>query len=188
LNAALLPITPLAAPLAAALTVLVLVAAVRDYRFRRIPNWLSLSGILTGLALNSILFGLSGLGGALKAAGYGFAVYFGLYLLRAMGAADVKLMSAVGAIAGPGRWFTIFILTALIGGVTGILLILYRGRFRHTFWNMGFVLWELMHLRPPHLASEELDVRSTRGLTLPAGVRIAAGSLAFLLISTIWGR
>jgi prepilin peptidase CpaA len=170
------------------LAALVVTAAIYDLRFRRIPNWLSLSGVIAGLLLNAILFGIPGLGGAAKAMAYGFGVYFALYLLRAMGAGDVKLMAAVSAIAGPGRWFTIFLLTALIGGVVGIFLILLRGRFRRTFGNIGLALYQLMHFRPPHLASEELDVRSSRALTLPAGVRMASGALAFLLISALRGE
>jgi prepilin peptidase CpaA len=170
------------------LLALVVTAAVYDYRSRRIPNWLTLTGAMAGLLLNTVLFGLPGLGGAAKALVYGFAVYFALYLLHAMGAGDVKLMAGVSAFAGPGRWFTIFILTSLIGGITGLLLVIARGRLRHTFWNIGFVFFELMRFRLPHLAKEELDVRNPKAVTLPAGVRVAAGVIAYIVISAIWGR
>jgi prepilin peptidase CpaA len=166
---------------------MVVTSAIYDYRWRRIPNWLTLPGALAGLLLNAALFGLAGLGGSAKALGYGFAVYFVLYLLRALGAGDVKLMAAVSAFAGPGRWFTIFILTSLIGGVTALVLVIARGRLTHTLWNIGFVFSELLRFRPPHLGKEELDVRSPKALTLPAGVRIAAGVLAYIVISAVRG-
>ena len=49
-------------------------------------------------------------------------VYVPLYLIRGMGAGDVKLMAAVGAIAGPGHWLGIFLATAVIGGVVSLLV------------------------------------------------------------------
>ena len=184
----MLPLDPLALPLQPVIVALVVVAAVYDYRLRRIPNWLTISGIVAGLSLNLILFGLPGLAGAAQALLFGFAVYFVLYLLRAMGAGDVKLMAGVSAIAGPDRWFTIFVLISLIGGVTALALILVKGRFRHTFWNVGFIASQLMRFRSPAIGREELDIKNPKALTLPAGVRIAAGVLAFLLAGAIWPR
>jgi prepilin peptidase CpaA len=183
----MLPLEPLAAPLVPVLSALVLIAAAYDYRHRRIPNWLNVGGAGAGLLLNYALFGMGGLGGSAQALVYGFSVYFVLYLLRAMGAGDVKLMAAVSAIAGPGRWFTIFIFTSLIGGITAIALLAAKRRLRRTFWNVGFVFSQLARFRSPAIGSEELDVKNPKALTLPAGVRIAAGVFAFLIASTLWG-
>jgi hypothetical protein len=63
-----------------------------------------------------------------------------------------------------------------------------RGRFRHTFWNVGFIFSQLLRFRSPAIGSAELDVRNPKALTLPAGVRIAAGVFAFLAASAVWGR
>src|SRR5206468_6742745 len=98
------------------LALLVLVAAVYDLRFRRIPNWLNLSGIILGFGLNAFLFQWSGTAKAGEGMLLAVAVYLPLYVLRGMGAGDVKLMAAVGALVGPGNWFEIFIATALLGG------------------------------------------------------------------------
>ena len=78
------------------LLLLVLPAAVFDYRERRIPNWLVLAGIFAGTAMNAfphlrhtpsatvgLLFSLEGFGLA-------FGVIYFLYLLRGMGAGDVE--------------------------------------------------------------------------------------------------
>src|SRR5258708_213689 len=88
----------------ALLLAIVLGAAVYDVRYRRIPNWLTVAGVLAGLLLNSFLyqgtspavFGFPGLFFALKGLFVAFGVYVFLYALRAMGAGDVKLMAAVG--------------------------------------------------------------------------------------------
>jgi prepilin peptidase CpaA len=68
---------------------LLLAAAYYDVAFRRIPNRLTFGGLAAGLVLASVQGGWGGLGGALRGAVCGFATFFGLYLLRAMGAGDV---------------------------------------------------------------------------------------------------
>ena len=45
----------------AVLLLIVITAGIYDLRYRRIPNWLVLAGVLVGLALNLLLFGLAGL-------------------------------------------------------------------------------------------------------------------------------
>ena len=165
--------------------VLVITAAIFDIRSRRIPNWLTLSGILLGLGLNALLaypYPLEGL----KYSGLGmlfaFAVYFVLYLIHAMGAGDVKLMAAVGAIlASPSGWFRLFIVTALIGGMFAVVLLLAKGRVRKTFWNVAYLVNELGHARAPYMTHEELDVKSPKAVTLPHGFTVAVSCLIFVV-------
>ena len=172
-----------------ALAVIAMVAAVYDVRYRRIPNWLTLSGVLVGLGMNSIhntarynwRWALMGLGLA-------FLVYFPLYLLRGMGAGDVKLMAAIGATVGPVNWFVIFVLSNVLGGAAAVVLLLSKGRVLRTFSNLGYMLSELAHLRPPYMRKEELDVRSAKAVTMPHGLAIAVGSFVFLAVTGIWAR
>jgi prepilin peptidase CpaA len=166
------------------LLALVLAAAVYDARYRRIPNWLTLIGVLVGLGLNTFLYqGWPGLRFALMGLGIGFGVYFILYALRAMGAGDVKLMAGIGALVGWQDWFGIFIITAIIGGVAALLLVLFRGRFKKTLFNVGFILSEMKSGRPGYIGKEELDVRNPKALGLPHGAVIAVGTLVFLFLS-----
>lgn len=168
----------------ALLLALVLAAAVYDVRYRRIPNWLSLAGVLIGVALNAFLdqgrrgmFVASMLGLAIA-----FIVYFGLYALRAMGAGDVKLMAAIGALVGWERWFGIFFVTALVGGVMALILVVSRGRLKQTLFNVGFILSELKGGRPAYLAKEELDVKHKKALGLPHGAVIAVSTVFYLAL------
>lgn len=165
------------------LTVLVLTAGVYDIVYRRIPNWLAASGLALGVSLNTFLFEWAGLKASLLGIGFAFLIYFPLYLLRGMGAGDVKLMMAVGALAGPASWFAIFILTGILGGVIAIVLLLFRGRLRQTLWNVGFLLHRLMQFKAPYADHPELDVRSGQGVRLPHGAVIALGTMLFLTIS-----
>lgn len=170
--------------IAVVLLALVLCAAVYDVRYRKIPNWLTLLGVLVGLGLNTFLFqGWPGLRLSLMGLGMGFGIYFVLYALRAMGAGDVKLMAAVGSMVGWEDWFGIFIITAIVGGVAALLLVLFRGRLKKTLFNVSFILSEMKSGRPAYMGKEELDVRSPKALGLPHGAVIAVGTLAFLALS-----
>jgi prepilin peptidase CpaA len=165
-------------------------------RYRRIPNWLNVAGLVLGLILNSFLyqgtssyvFGFAGLLFALKGFGLAFVVYVFLYALRAMGAGDVKLMAAVGAIVGAENWFGIFIVTAIIGGIMSLLLVIARGRLQKTLFNVGFILSEMKSGRPAYLKNEELDVKNKKALGLPHGAVIAVGCIFFLALSAHYTR
>ena len=174
----------------AVLIALVLGAAVYDVRYRRIPNWLSLAGVLAGLALNAFLDqGRAGMFvSSLKGLAIGFGVYFVLYALRAMGAGDVKLMAAVGAVVGWPNWFGIFIITAIIGGIMALILVAARGRVRKTFGNVAFILSEMKGGRPAYVRKEELDVKNPKALGLPHGAVIAVGTFFFLAIAAHFTR
>lgn len=164
------------------LGILAMVAAGFDIRYRRIPNWLVLTGIVSGFIWNLYSSGWSGLGHAAAGFGLGFALYFPLYLLRAQGAADVKLLAAVGAITGPGNCLWIFLLTGISGGVIAMAMLVWHKRVRHTFFNLSFMMSDLAKLRAPYKSSEELDVTTAKGMRLPHGAMILVGAVAFILI------
>src|ERR1700684_2543241 len=93
--------------IAAMLLALVIGAAAYDIPYRRIPNSFTASGVLLGLAMNTFLYGWAGLWASLEGLAMGFGAYFILYSMRAMGAGDVKLMAAIGALVGWQNWFGI---------------------------------------------------------------------------------
>ena len=167
-----------------ALAPLLIGAAVYDVRYRKIPNWLTLGGVLLGFAINfaigppegGILFALGGFV-------VGFGIFICLYALRATGAGDVKLMSAVGALVGWERWFGIFFATAIVGSLMAIALVAARGRLKRTLFNVGFILSEMKHGRPAYVGKEELDVRSPKAVGLPHGAVIAIATVFFLVVA-----
>jgi prepilin peptidase CpaA len=164
---------------------LVLVAAVTDIRSRRIPNWLTLLGVLAGLSLNGLTYGLAGVRNSLGGMLLGFSAYLILYLLRAMGAGDVKLMAAVGAIVGPENWVAVFLASAAAGGVIALALMVWKGRVRETLFNSLLIVQELAQFRAPYKRNTHLDVKDPRALNMPHGVAIAAGTVACLALSVI---
>jgi prepilin peptidase CpaA len=138
--------------------------------------------VLVGFALNAFLeppvwngLGDAGLGVALA-----LLLNFPLYLLHARGAGDVKLLAAIGALVGWRDWVAIFILSGILGGVIAVILMLAKGRFHKTLANTASILSEMMHLRAPHLKSEEFDVNSPVSYRLPQGAVIALGCCMLL--------
>lgn len=114
-----------------------LIALVTDVRARRIPNWLTATGLVLGLAGNMVVSALSdGLSGslsgglsALAGAVLGFGLLFPFYLIRAagvgraIGAGDVKLLAALGAIVGPPALVSIAVYGALAGALQAIVIL-----------------------------------------------------------------
>jgi len=168
------------------LLVVVTVAAIYDLRYRRIPNWLVLTGLVLGLGVNYFLFERAGLWESCKGLGLAFLIYFPLYLLRGMGAGDVKLMAAIGSMVGWANWLGIFFLTAIVGGVAAIALLASRSQLKRGFSSAGYLVMELLAFRLPYARREELDVKSEKSVKLPHGVTIAWGSLLFLGAAWIW--
>jgi prepilin peptidase CpaA len=161
-------------------------AAGYDIRYRRIPNWLVVTGIVLGAGLNTFLAGWSGLRFSLLGLGLAFLIYLPLYLLRGMGAGDVKLMASVGSIVGWSDWVGIFMITAILGGVAAIVLLLGRNQLRRGLSNLGYLLTELLSFRAPYARNEELDISSSKSMKLPHGVVIACGCVVFLGAAWLW--
>jgi prepilin peptidase CpaA len=171
---------PLAPALSALAATIAIVAAGFDYRERRVPNWLTLTGVVAGIALNSGLAHFVGLWTSLEGFGLALLIYLPLYMLRGVGGGDLKLMAALGAIVGPKNWITIFLLTALLGGVAALCVVIYEGRLLRTLRNVGLILGSLLRGRAPYEGRPELDVRSDQGMRLPHGIVICVATLTFL--------
>jgi len=170
----------------AVLALLTVLGAIFDARQRRVPNWLTLPGVVLGLALNTFLFETAGLWLSLKGLGLAMAVYLPLYLLRGMGAGDVKLMAAIGALVGPANWFGILVLTSLFGAVAALGAIAIKGRFRQTMWNVWMILVSIRLRQAPYQANPDLDISSDRAVRLPHAISICLGTFAFLVAAKIW--
>ena len=168
------------------LFLIVVPAAIYDLRYRRVPNWLTFSGVLASIGLNTFLYEMPGLWISLKGMGLALLIYFPLYMLRGMGAGDVKLMAAVGAAAGWQNWLGVLFLTAIFGGLVAGVVVATRGRIRKTLQNMWFIILSLMHRQAPHEGNPELDVKSEQAVRLPHAVPIAFGTLGYLIAAAIW--
>jgi len=119
-------------------------ATVTDLRSRRIPNALTLAGVLAGLVVNPVVGALLGppagvWPGLLGAVGGGLLllIAFGLLgLINFVGWGDVKLMVAVGALLRwpAALWALAYV--ALVGGVLGLAYALGRRRLGSVLRNI----------------------------------------------------
>ena len=87
-----------------------------------------------------MLFRSLGASGALLGALAGFALFLPLYLLRAMGAGDVKLMAALGSFVGPMEALNLTLSILVMGGVLAVLRMLWSGKSRLVLSNVMLVL------------------------------------------------
>jgi len=149
-------------------------AGLWDWRERRIPNWLCVAGAVAGFVLNDWRFALAGIALAL-------VIHLPLFALRATGGGDVKLMAAMGALMGMEQWLRMFVISAVLGGVVALGMVLLRGAFGETMRRVWFVLKSLGRGRAPYREKAELDVGSGLGQTMPRGVVVAMAVVVWML-------
>lgn len=164
------------------LVLVALAAGYYDLRVRRIPNWLNLSGLILGLGLNTYFESLTGTFTAAGGLLIAVCVYFPLYALKGMGAGDVKLMAAIGAITGPANWLFIFLFTALIGGIASLAMVLVRKKTGQTITNISVIVAQLAKGKSPSRQDNALSIHSDKSLTMPHGAVIASGVCLFLAL------
>lgn len=155
------------------LAIVVLFAALSDLTTRRIPNWLTVSGVVSGFAIHAWSSGWNGVWTSAAGMGLALAVYVPLFAIRALGAGDVKLMAAVGAIAGPFLWFCIFVATCLVGGLLALAVVIAKRRLIQTLFNTFQIAQALLKGRNPASQEPQMDFRDPHAITLPHGLSIA---------------
>jgi prepilin peptidase CpaA len=96
-------------------------AAVSDCAYRRIPNWLTYTLIVSGLIHSQTAGAAAGLVGAFLGMLVGFALTFVFFAVGAMGGGDVKLLTGVGAWLGPWGVLLVFVIEALVGMVQAMV-------------------------------------------------------------------
>jgi prepilin peptidase CpaA len=146
-------------------------AGVLDWRCRRIPNWLTMSGMAAGIAFNTVLFRWPGLRGALLGAALGLGLLLPFVLLRSLGGGDWKLAGALGACLGPQQLWTVLVGTIMVAGIMALALVVWKGRVKQTLLNMAHLLAALLSLRKP---STELSLDDPQAAKIPFGVAMAA--------------
>lgn len=150
-------------------------AAIFDLRYQKIPNVLTFPTMIIALAYFGVTRGLDGLLFSAGGLGLGMAILIIPYLMGGMGAGDVKLLGAAGAVLGPLGIFNAFVLTAFIGGIYAVLLVLVH--YKH---SRGFVA-RLTTMFKTYAQTGQLIYlpapEEEKKLKLSYGVAIALGAL-----------
>lgn len=152
---------------------LVLSITYADVRYRRIPNKQVLTILLCGIALNAFFGAWPGFLASLLGMAIAFGLMLTLHVLGTMGAGDVKLFAAIGAVLGSSLVLQTFVIVALTGGVLAICKMVYMRRaaatmFRVVQFFVGFL---------PGQTVPRFSVPADPNYTLPYAVPICLGSV-----------
>jgi prepilin peptidase CpaA len=118
---------------------ILLAAALCDLQSYRIPNFLTVSAIWFGFLVNIILRGWSGFILSIEGLTLGIALFFGLYLMKGMGAGDIKLIGAIGSVLGPSELLKAVAVIALLGGVYAFFVMLQHCGFKKLLRHRGLL-------------------------------------------------
>ena len=157
---------------------LAIVIAYYDVRYRRIPNPFVLATLAAGLAVNAIFGGLAGVGESLMGCGLGFVLMFMLHVFGAMGAGDVKLFAAIGAVIGAHLILPTFVVVVLTGGLLALVSIIRAGMVVTTMQRVLQIFVGML----PGWQLPKFAVPADRRYTIPYGVAITLGSIISMAI------
>jgi prepilin peptidase CpaA len=144
---------------------------VSDLRTRLIPNRIVLATIAVGVVLAVVTNdGMSGLTRAGAGLLTGFAVWFPFYLLRMMGAGDVKLFAASATFLGARGAVEGALYTALFGGALALVYMVFSSGWTWTFIRLGHAAQHPAMLRNAPVANRR---RMPYALAISAGVLVA---------------
>lgn len=169
-------------PLVVGAVLLAAIAGWTDLRSRRIPNWLTVPGLLVGIAGSTALSGWGGLKSSLLGAGLGLVLLLPFVLLRSLGAGDWKLAGALGAFTGPGVLVDLLLGSVFVAGIMAIVLVIYKGRIRQTMKNIGHILISLVMFRLP---GPQVSLDNPDSLKVPYGVALAFTVLLYGILRTM---
>ena len=157
---------------------LAVIATYMDIRYRRIPNKVVLVTLIAGLALNTFFGGWHGLWVSFDGAVLAFALMFMFHVFGTMGAGDVKLFAAIGAVFSSSLVVRTFLVVAITGGMLAICKMIYARRARATMLRVFEFFYGLL----PGQRVPRFELPDDPKYTLPYGVAICGGSvIAFLL-------
>ena len=144
-----------------------------DLRYRRIPNLLVAGLLIGGLSINISFGGLSGGLASVEGLGLAFLPMFLIHLFGAMGAGDVKLFGAVGAVVGVSLVPLTFVIVVMLGAALAIYTMLRSGTVFSTLHGVLRIFVGIM----PGWEMPRFAIPSDRKHTIPYGVAIMLGSL-----------
>lgn len=163
-----------------ALAVVIIPAVIFDIRSRRIPNLLSLAGIILGFGLNVFFHGLSGAADAGLGLLWAFGISLPFWLMGWAGAGDVKLVSAVGAIVGASLVLPVLAAIAIAGGAVALVYVIALRLQREPLY---IIMASSIFSEKPDGEPEKVDdaVVQLARKGIPYAIPVAIGSLTAIV-------
>jgi prepilin peptidase CpaA len=155
-------------------------AGVMDWRSRRIPNWLTVPGLLVGIAANAAVGGFAGLKTSMLGAGLGLLLLLPFVFLRSLGAGDWKLAGALGAFVGWEVLLNLLMGSVFVAGIMALGLVIYKRRLMETLRNIWRMLGSMLTFRMP---GAEVSLDNPQSLKIPYGVALALTTLLYGILN-----
>jgi prepilin peptidase CpaA len=166
-------------------SIVLIVAAVIDGIQLKVPNWLTFPMIFSGWIFSAITYGMAGegwyigLGWSLAGTAIGLALLLPAYAIGGMGAGDVKLMAGIGAWVHCWITFYAFCLSAIIGAIIAIAMVIIAGKTRKHKNQFVSIVNEIMTVRNPETLATIAAERKSTMMLLPYGIPICIGTIAY---------
>lgn len=163
------------------ITAVILAAAITGDILRyRISNAVTAAGLIAGISFNFLTGGTAGILTAFAGAVLPAVLLFVLFALRMLGAGDIKLFCAIGAVMGAMFVTYAMIFSFLAGGVMALGIMLARGNLKSRL--RFFAVWvKAMFLSQAFIPYTDFGDKSD-GAKFHFSPAIAAGCCyAFLL-------
>jgi len=149
-----------------------------DVRYRRIPNALVLATLIAGISINIAFSGLPGMISSLEGFALAFFPMLLMHIFGAMGAGDVKLFGAVGAVLGVSQVPLAFVVVVMLGAVLAIYTMLRAGTVFSTLHGVLRIFVGIL----PGWEMPRFKMAPDRKHTIPYGVAIMLGSLIAVVL------
>lgn len=197
------PTGPNLGPVVVVSLAMILAAVIDGWAFK-VPNWLTLSLVVSGWLLGllhdlglSVDAGTGGIGYSLLGTAVGFALLFPILFIGGMGQGDVKMQMGFGAWLGAffgkgheafGGHDALMILVyafcagVIVGGVFGLVIMVLRRSLGSNARNFReiFVDLRVMLTAGPKQAAARANSRRASWVRLPYGVPLCVGFLGTL--------
>lgn len=172
------------------LVALVVLCTVTDLWRGKIYNVVTYPAIAGGVAAAAFGHGPLTLTGApvqvadsLLGLALAFIPFFALYVVTGKGGGDVKLITSIGAIKGPGFVAYAMLYALFAGAVIGVILSAWRGELIPILKRVGYTI--LHSVLPGVGPVSHLD---PNGPTMTFGIALALGTLLTLGGQFLWHR
>jgi prepilin peptidase CpaA len=155
------------------------ISAIIDFRIQKIPNLITFPTVIIALLYHFFTNGLDGLIFSSIGLITGIGLLIIPYMSGGMGAGDAKLMGAVGSVLGSKGVFVAFLLTAIVGGMYAVILILlnkkqFKGFFKKQLITLNlFILTRNLVLDP--VANNDKKPKLCYGVAIALGPVIYMG-------------
>lgn len=113
-----------------------MLALYHDIREQKIKNYVTYSAAFLGLAVNVAEHGLEGLGSALVGWLIPVLVLGLFYITNIMGAGDIKLFAAIGAVMGLPFTMYSFAYSVYFGGLIALVILYKKKQFRQRMYRI----------------------------------------------------